>query len=272
MNAISKQDVERDLAFAIDAARIAGQRALALRSTGRWKGEMLADIGDQAADGFLQGIIRGRYPDDGLLSEETADSKARLAKARAWIVDPLDGTKEFSEVRHDFAVHVALTIDGRCALGAVALPVLEQVLWAVCLPGFERVGSEGGGALVRGDSIAPATPKMVVSRSHTPEWTARFAAAIGVKEQVPLGSVGFKVSRLFSGEADVYVHKKGLKEWDTCAPEVIGRALGWTVCKLRGEEHRYNQADPKNHELVVCRPSWKSRVIEALASSGALEA
>ncbi len=87
----------------------------------------------------------------------------------------------------------------------------------------------------------------------------------------PAGSVGNKVAMLLTGEADVYVHKKGLKEWDTCAPEGIARALGWTVCKLRGEEHRYNQKDPRNHELVVCRPAMRSRVLEVLAACGALE-
>ena len=76
---------------------------------------------------------------------------------------------------------------------------------------------------------------------------------------------------LVLGEADIYVHKIGLKEWDTCAPETIARSLGWTVCKLRGDEHRYNQRDPKNHEFVVCRPAWRDRVVSALADSGALE-
>lgn len=276
MDESSVGGLDRDLAFAVEAARLAGRRAMGLRASGRWKGGMLADVGDQAADALLQGLLRGRYPEDGLLSEETADSRERLSRRRAWIVDPLDGTKEFSELRHDFAIHVALTLDGQPLLGAVALPAADLVMWAVCLPGSERAGVEGAhgdGArlLTRGDSPAPASPKIVVSRSHTPEWTGRFCEALGVQEQVPLGSVGYKVSRLFAGEADVYVHKKGLKEWDTCAPEVIARALGWSVCKLRGEPHVYNQADPKNHELVVCRPAWRERVLSALADCGALD-
>jgi len=97
----TKQDIDRDLAFAIEAARWAGERVMGLRTEKRWEGKMLADIGDQAADGLLQGFIRGRYPDDGLLSEETADTTERLAKRRTWIVDPLDGTQEFSEGRSD---------------------------------------------------------------------------------------------------------------------------------------------------------------------------
>ncbi|HUR28323.1 MAG TPA: 3'(2'),5'-bisphosphate nucleotidase CysQ [Planctomycetota bacterium] len=264
--------IERDLALAVHAAREAGRRVQDLRLTGRWKDEATrADIGDQAADGYLRGLLEGRCPEDGVLSEETADSPARLSKSRVWIVDPLDGTKEFSQLRDDWAVHVALCVDGECALAAVALPATNQVLWGVALAGQRRAGIQGGGTLLSGDSPEPAKPRMVLSRSHTPEWTPKFAELLGVGEQQPMGSVGYKVARLLLGSADVYVHKKGLKEWDTCAPETIARALGWTVCKLRGDPHRYNQPDPKNHELVICRPRQKARVLDAVAKSGALE-
>jgi 3'(2'), 5'-bisphosphate nucleotidase len=267
---LTDQEIERDLAFAIEAARAAGRRVMALRQEGRWQGKTLADVGDQAADGFLQGFIRGRYPEDGLLSEETADSAERLGKRRAWIVDPLDGTQEYSELRADWAVHVALTLGGRCALAAVALPAGDDVLWGVCLPGKERAGSSAGSALARGSSEQPARPRIVVSRSHTPPWVERFARSLN-GELVPCGSVGYKVSRLLAGEGDIYAHTVGLKEWDTCAPETVARALGWHVSKLRGEEHVYNQKNPKNHELLVCRPAWKERLLAALKESGALE-
>lgn len=264
-------DLDRDLAFAIDAARSAGERVAGLRASGRWQGSTLADIGDQAADGLLQGLIRGRYPLDGLLSEETADSPARLAHERCWIVDPLDGTREFSEGRDDWAVHVALAIGGKCALGVVALPSRGQLLWGISLPGRERAGVIGTGALSAGSTKPVAAPRVVVSRSHTPDWVARFAALLDAGEPQPWGSAGYKTARLLLGDADVYVHKKGLKEWDTCAPEAVARALGWSVCRLRGDEHRYNQADPRNHEFVVCRPSSRERVLRALAESGALD-
>lgn len=267
---ISKEAVERDLAFAIEAARLAGQRAASLRDTGRWDGRALADIGDQANDGFLQGFIRGRYPDDGLLSEETADSPDRLDKDRTWIVDPLDGTREYGQNRPDWAVHVALTLRGECAVGAVSLPAQDRLIWGVTLSGHESYGLEGAGALLRGDSPVPARPRVAASRSHTPEWVERFLTGIH-GEPAPAGSVGNKVGMLLLGDADVYVHKIGLKEWDTCAPEIIARALGWHVCKLRGEPHTYNRPDPKNHELVVCRPAMRDQVIEALAACGALE-
>jgi 3'(2'), 5'-bisphosphate nucleotidase len=272
---LSSSEIERDVVFAVEAARAAGRRALALRKSGRWTAEeTLADIGDQACDGYLQGLLRGRYPDDGVLSEETADSPARLQRSRCWIVDPLDGTREFSQGREDWAVHVALTLDHKPALAAVGLPSQGQVLWGVALQGRERGAIEGEGPseLVRGDSQAPERLRLAISRSHTPEWTSRFAQILGVSETVPAGSAGYKVMLLLLGRADVYVHKRGLKEWDTCAPETVARAMGWTVCKLRGEEHRYNQQDYRNHELVVCRPSHKQQVLEALASAGALAA
>lgn len=271
MSTPTADTIERDLAFARQAAHAAGERALAIRVAERWEGKMLADVGDQACDGYLQGFIRGRYPDDAILSEETADSAARLEKERVWIVDPLDGTKEYSQLRHDWAVHVALTVGGKCALGAVALPAEEEILWGVCLPGHERAGIMGGGGFVDPTRDPDRKPKVVCSRSHTPPWVEAFAEKVGA-ELMPCGSVGFKVSRLLEGEADIYVHKVGLKEWDTCAPEAVARALGWHVCKLRGEEHVYNQRDPRNHELVICRPAWKERVLAAVAASGALEA
>ncbi len=145
---LSDETIQRDLDTAISIARSAGMRCLGLRQTGRWEGKMLADVGDQAADGFLQGFIQGRYPEDGILSEETVDSPERLGKERAWIIDPLDGTKEYSAERDDWAVHVALTVGGRCALAAVALPSLDEVLWGVAIPGKERGGTTSGAAPV----------------------------------------------------------------------------------------------------------------------------
>ncbi len=272
------ETLDRDLAFAIHAARRAGERALAIaaqRTKGgapRWSDALLGDVADQGCDGYLQGLIEGRYPEDGLLSEETKDDTQRVAKSRAWIVDPLDGTKEYSERREDWAVHVALAVEGTPVLGAVALPAQGRVAWAICAPGHERAGIEGAGALVRGASAMPAKPRIALSRSHTPPWMASFIERMN-GEPRPAGSVGNKVAMLLLGEADLYVHKIGLKEWDTCAPEVLARALGWHVCRIDGSPHMYNQQDPRNHELIVCRPAVKDRVLatvrDCLAATGA---
>jgi 3'(2'), 5'-bisphosphate nucleotidase len=259
-----------DLSFAIEAARVAGERVLALRATGRWKDEpTLADVGDQAADGFLQGFVRGRYPRDGILSEETADSSARLALERVWIIDPLDGTREYSQGREDWAVHVALTIGGEPALGAVSLPAQGRILWGVCHEGARLAGLEGPGELVSGARASAKPLRIAVSRSHTPSWMPALSKELAAG-LVPCGSVGAKVALLLLGEADLYAHRKGLKEWDTCAPEVLARALGWFVGRLDGKPVPYNQPNPNHDEFLVCRPTDRERTLRALKSAGAV--
>ncbi len=261
--------LQEDLDFAIQAAQQAGERALQIRNSGRWQAKTLADVGDQACDAYLQGLILGRYPQDGLLSEETKDTPSRLQRSRAWIVDPLDGTKEFMAERDDWAVHVALTIDGHCAVGAVALPSQGQTLWGWTRSGSGAVGLVGGGEPILGGSTSPSKLRLAVSRSHTPDWVGRLAEELDA-ELVPEGSVGNKVSMLLQGRADLYVHKTGLKEWDTCAPETVARAAGWFVSRLDGTPQGYNQADPYNDQMLVCRPADRERVLAAVAASGAL--
>jgi 3'(2'), 5'-bisphosphate nucleotidase len=257
-----------DLEFAIEAAELTGARALSLRASGRWvdTGQM-ADIGDQAADGFVQGFVRGRRPDDGLLSEETTDSPRRLSIARTWIIDPLDGTREYSQLREDWAVHVGLVVDGRCHLGALALPSRGKLLWGVCGGNERTYGMKGPGELVRGDTPVPARPRIAVSRSHTPSWMPRFAELMGA-DLVHSGSVGNKVAMLLLGEADIYAHRKGLNQWDTCAPECVARALGWSVSRLDGTEIAYNVPDPHVAQFLVCRPAQRERVLSALREAG----
>lgn len=258
-----------DLEAVIGAARLAGERALAVRACGRWtETGVLADVGDQGADGFLQGFLRGRFPADAILSEETADTNARLASERTWIVDPLDGTREYSQQRSDWAVHVALVIAGRPVLGVVALPSQARVLWGAIDGERAWGGLIGDGRAVRGDTPMPNPTRIAVSRSHTPSWMPGFAAEIGAT-QVHSGSVGNKVGLVLLGEADVYAHRKGLMEWDTCAPEIVAHALGWSVSRLDGTELLYNRPDPRIDEFLVCRPAQRERVLKALRNSGA---
>ena len=275
MTAVTDAELDARLAFAAQIAGEAGRRLVALRASGRWPDEAtLGDVGDQAADGYLQGYLRGRHPDDGLLSEETKDAAERLGKHVTWIVDPLDGTKEFSTGRHDWAVHVGLAIDGRTALGAVALPAIDRVMAGVCIGGRVHASLHGDAGDWPRALVADAGPtagrpvRLVCSRSHTPSWMSRFAQELGGAELVPCGSVGFKVAMLLFGKADAYVHQKGLKEWDTCAPEAVARAAGWTVCRFDGSDQRYNQKDPRNDQIVVCRPWLRDRVLAGLAACG----
>ncbi|MCR9248012.1 MAG: 3'(2'),5'-bisphosphate nucleotidase CysQ [bacterium] len=261
------------LTFATQIATAAGERLAGLRQSGRWTDEkILGDIGDQAADGYLQGCLLGRYPDDGILSEETKDSPARRDRRYTWIVDPLDGTKEYRTNRHDWAVHVGLCYDGQPVLGAVALPGIGRVISGICAAGHERaeiaVTDPNGDTAREFSNTEPASPlRVAVSRSHTPDWVEGFADHTGGAELVRAGSVGFKVSLLLLGQADVYVHKIGLKEWDTCAPEAIARALGWAVCRLDGSTQMYNQENPRNDEIAVCRPAIKDRVMAGIRAS-----
>jgi 3'(2'), 5'-bisphosphate nucleotidase len=246
------RDLRTVLPFAVRIAEATGQRLLRLRASGRWtEPALIGDVGDQAADAYLQGALREARPDDGLLSEETADDGARLSRA----------------------VHVGLAVDGAPVLGVVALPSLGRTLAAICAgDGAELVvhGREGdwSTAAVLGDTPSPARPRLVTSRSHTPPWVERVAAELG-GELVPCGSVGCKVAMLLSGRGDVYVHDKGLKERDTCAPEVVARAAGWSVTRLDGTPHRYNQRDPRNDQFAVCRPAAATGVIAAVARARA---
>ena len=268
-------EVDARLAFATRIAEAGGRRLLAVRGSGRWTDpDMLGDVGDQAADGYLQGALQARWPDDGILSEETVDAPERLQRAWTWIVDPLDGTKEFSQGRHDWAVHVGIAFQGQIVAGAVALPAIGRVVGGRCTVGGAAALTGTGGewpiALAGDDGSATGRRlRFVVSRSHTPEIVQKVARVLGDAEQIPCGSVGFKVSMLLFGKADVYVHKKGLKEWDTGAPEAVARACGFVVCRLDGREHRYNQPDPRNDEIVVCRPWLRERLLAAIAAARA---
>jgi 3'(2'), 5'-bisphosphate nucleotidase len=265
-------DIEARLAFAARIAEDCGRRLVAVRASGRWRDEaVLGDVGDQAADGYLQGALRAKWPDDGILSEETVDAPERLARPWTWIVDPLDGTKEYSQGRHDWAVHVGIACRERVVAGAVALPAIGRVVSGRCVAGgtayLTGTGGEWPVQFVREKTLAERRLRLVVSRSHTPEIVARLARDLGDAEQIPCGSVGFKVAMLLFDRADAYVHKKGLKEWDTCAPEAVARACGFEVCRLDGREHRYNQADPRNDEIVVCLPELRDRILASLAQA-----
>ncbi|MBM4060852.1 MAG: 3'(2'),5'-bisphosphate nucleotidase CysQ [Planctomycetes bacterium] len=278
MHALPVAELDARLQFAARIAGEVGRRLVALRSSGRWpEPGVLGDVGDHAADGYLQGCLLGRYPDDGLLSEETRDDAERLGRRATWIVDPVDGTKEYSTGRHDWAVHVGLAIDGAPVLGAVALPAIDRVLTGVWTGGAGRaavLGAGGDWPVVLAADAGPGAAagagrlRLVVSRSHTPDWVRSFAERLGGAELVPCGSVGFKIAMLLFGKADAYVHDRGLKEWDTCAPEVVARAAGWAVCRFDGSAQRYNQQNPRNEQIVVCRPWLRERVLAGLAALG----
>lgn len=208
--------------------------------------------GDKRAHDYLMAALASARPDDAVLSEEGVDDPVRLTAERVWIVDPLDGTREFSEPgRDDWAVHVALWCDGDLVAGAVALPAQ--------------------GITLATPSVAPppewpGAPRVVVSRTRPP------AVAHHVREHlkgslVELGSAGAKVAAVVQGRADVYVHAGGQYEWDSAAPVAVARAAGLHTSRIDGSALRYNQIDPLLPDLLVCPKSLAEQVLEVLHSA-----
>ena len=205
--------------------------------------------GDTRSHEFLMEQLAAARPDDAVLSEEADDDPIRLRSSRVWIVDPLDGTREFSELgRADWAVHVALWSDGELVAGAVALPAQGVTLATPEVPVLPP---------------SPAVPRIVVSRTRPP------AVALRVCEElrgtlVEMGSAGAKVAAVVQGNAEVYVHAGGQYEWDSAAPVAVARAAGLHTSRIDGSELRYNQADLLLPDLLVCRPEFAEAALAVL--------
>jgi 3'(2'), 5'-bisphosphate nucleotidase len=239
-----------DHQLAAQLAADAGRLLLAVR-------EELADAppaerkaaGDKRSHDYLMPALAAERPDDAVLSEEGADNSVRLNAERVWIVDPLDGTREFSELdRDDWAVHVALWQAGELAAGAVAMPARGITLAT---------------PTVTAPSAYTGQPRIAVSRSRPP------AIAETVRERldgvlVPMGSAGVKVAAVVQGAADVYVHAGGQYEWDSAAPVAVARAAGLHTSRIDGSPLAYNRPDPLLPDLVVCRPEYAQAVLAAI--------
>ena len=242
-----------DLSDAALAAQLAGEAGALLadlRAYGDLSGKALGDAGDHAANVLICNALRAARPDDGLLSEEEKDNPARLAHARVWIVDPLDGTREYGEGRSDWAVHVALAIDGVASAGAVALP------------GFD------GSPVLRSDQPAAlphagGKPRLVVSRTRPAAEALKVAEALG-GELIPMGSAGAKAMAVVLGQADIYLHSGGQYEWDSCAPVAVALAHGLHCSRLDGSPLRYNQRETYLPDLLICRPELAEQVLGLL--------
>lgn len=238
-----------DAALAAHLAEVAGQLLIAVRDSGVFADKALGKAGDATANQFLCHALRAQRPDDALLSEEEKDNLDRLAATRVWIVDPVDGTREYGEARADWAVHVALAVDGAPVLGAVALP--------------------GAGRVMRSDQPvaippAPETLRMVVSRTR-PAPEAQAVAAMLDAQLVPMGSAGAKAMAVILGEADIYLHTGGQYEWDSCAPAAVALAHGLHVSRIDGSPLIYNQADTYMPDLLICRKVHADMVLGAVA-------
>jgi 3'(2'), 5'-bisphosphate nucleotidase len=244
---------EDDHALAARAATDVGRLLVRIRGSGESaEGGALGDRGDAAAHFALVELLAAARPADPVLSEEGDDDGGRLGSERVWIVDPLDGTREFGEAgRVDWAVHVALVVGGEPVAGAVALPALSTTLGTASPP-------------------PPPPPadrrlRVVVSRTRPPPVAEDVAQALDA-DLVPLGSAGAKAMAVVQGQADAYVHAGGQYEWDSAAPVAVARAAGLHVSRLDGSPLRYNSPRPWLPDLLVCRPRLAPAIMAAAAA------
>jgi 3'(2'), 5'-bisphosphate nucleotidase len=235
----SDDDIARRLAHG------AGELLLTLQKSGMFTGKLLGDEGDRIANTWLMNELRLARPEDAILSEEEKDDPARLAHDRVWIIDPLDGTREYSEGRSDFAVHVALAVNGFAKIGAVALPAL-------------------GATLSTGMPIAiPRTnhpPKMLISRTRPAHQALMVAKHLGA-DLVPMGSAGAKAMAVVRGEADIYLHTGGQYEWDNCAPVAVAQFAGLHCSRIDGSPLYYNNANNYLPDLLICHKDQAETII-----------
>ncbi len=241
--------IKADAELAAHLAGAAGRLLLEVRAASVFGEKALGKAGDATANEFLVHAIRAQRPEDGLLSEEEKDNEDRLGKSRVWIVDPVDGTREYGEARTDWAVHVALAIDGVPAIGAVALP--------------------GLGLVLRSDQPQPVPPapaklRMVVSRTRPAKEAVAVAERLDA-ELLPMGSAGAKAMAVVRGEADIYLHTGGQFEWDSCAPIAVAAAHGLHCSRVDGSPLIYNQRETYMPDLLICRKEHATHVLAICA-------
>ena len=248
-------EFESDEALAERLAAAAGQILIDLRATSGLEGKELGQQGDAQANELLMRELRAARPDDAILSEEEKDSITRCSFARCWVVDPLDGTREYGEGRTDWAVHVALAVEGVPTVGAVALPGLGITL-----------SSANPWPL----GAANVPPRMLVSRTR-PAAEALFVAEKIGAELVGMGSAGAKAMAVVRGEADIYLHTGGQYEWDNCAPAAVAAAAGLHVSRADGSPLVYNCENPYLPDLLICRAEFADEVLRLAGEFAAAE-
>jgi 3'(2'), 5'-bisphosphate nucleotidase len=237
-----------DVELARHVAETAGKLLVDLQRSGLFEGKALGKAGDRVANAFIMEALKSQRPNDAILSEEEKDNDERLSASRVWIVDPLDGTREYGEGRADWAVHVALAIDGVPTIGAVALPGVPLTLCS---------GQP---------SAVPPTPtklRMLVSRTRPAKEAVAVAGKLGA-ELIPMGSAGAKAMAVVTGDADIYLHSGGQYEWDNCAPAAVALAAGLHVSRIDGTPLVYNQADTYLPDLLICPKGLAGLILEMI--------
>lgn len=236
------------------AAKIAGQAGtllMELRTP-----EALSDpaqlraMGDKHSNQLIADILTIARPDDAILSEESDDDSDRLNRERVWIIDPLDGTREFGEDgRSDWAVHIALSVNGNITCASVGLPARNLIL-SINPPPPLVIAHDG-------------TPRVVTSRTRNPPAAQAVAAALK-GDLIPMGSAGAKAMAVVLGEADVYAHSGGMYQWDSAAPVGVAIANGLHVSRIDGSPIVYNKAATWLPDVLICRPELASIALQSL--------
>lgn len=241
-----------DQAFAAELAQAAGDLLLELRDR-PLAGRQLGAEGDRRSNELLLDRLRQLRPSDAVLSEESVDDPSRLSAHRVWIIDPLDGTREYGEAgRDDWAVHVALWENDRLVAGAVCLPARRLLLRADRVPMLDRTRE--------------SRVRLLVSRSRPPAIVDQVSAELGA-EVVPMGSAGAKAAAVVLGEAEAYIHAGGQYEWDSAAPAAVALGAGLHVSRLDGSPLRYNQSPPYLPDLVICRSDLAEKILSSVTDS-----
>lgn len=254
---------QSDARLAAELAERAGALLLELRATSGLIGKDLGKRGDADSNVLLLDDLAAARPGDAVLSEESADSAARLTADRVWIIDPLDGTREYGMPgRDDWAVHVALWQRGRGITdAAVSQPALDAVY----------ASDDAGGQHAAADRPAQqaqprARLRFLVSDSRPPSWAAAVAGALDA-DLAPMGSAGAKAMAVRRGDADAYLHAGGQWEWDSAAPVGVASAAGLHASRIDGSELLYNSAHPYLPDLVICRRDLAQPLLEAIAAA-----
>jgi 3'(2'), 5'-bisphosphate nucleotidase len=275
---VTEGEFERELRFVLELARRAGEASLAfygkpLRVEHKDEFDEPVTQADRAVNELIVRALRESFPADGVLAEESTDASDRLSRGRAWMVDPIDGTKGFIAGTGDFAVQIGLAVEGRAALGVLYAPATDVLYWAarghgswVLRPTSEAEGEPRPERLQVTDESDLSRTRLAESRSHRGSKMDAVVRALGVRAEVRSHSVGIKVGLLVERQADLYIHMSPkTKQWDTCAPEAVLAEAGGRMTDLWGGPLRYNTPDVLNRNgLVASNGATHDAVIERM--------
>ncbi len=245
-----------ELETAISAAREAGDLIARYYAAGSLPVDVKPDASpvtqaDRDADAAISKILRAAFPDDAILSEESPDDGGRLSRSRVWIVDPLDGTRDFVGHTDDFAVHIALVVDGTPVVGVVYLPVTKTLYAATSGGGAWREGNGVRESIHVSTTVDRAALRIGISRHHLADKLRACLDAAQITARFPVGA-SVKHMQLSAGDLDAVINLSAHEmEWDTCAPEIVIREAGGAYTDGDGRPFRYNQSDIEHHRGSV---------------------